>query len=308
MHTIDILLATFNGELFIKEQIDSIISQTYSDWILYIRDDGSSDNTLNIIKEYQLNEPRIVLIEDTKTCCSAELNFAELLKYSTSQFLCFCDQDDIWLKNKLELMYSYIQTLNQTLPIVIFSDGYLYMNDHQIDNSKRLLSAQPRSLKDTLFCNGGIHGSMSMFNSKMRELMLYEYNYLAMHDHLLTLIGCAFNSIYYLPIPTFLYRQHENNVTPHVRIGFFKKVLYNFKSRTTVSVVDRKHYKGVAAFYTTIKHLLSDEDSLLCELYLSYPSMDPFVRFISIFRHKFSIENSRVKLLMKILVKSQFIK
>ena len=118
--TVDILLATYNGELYIETQILSIISQTFKKWQLLIHDDGSSDTTIFIIKKWAAIDNRIKLIEDEVKTRNAAKNFMHLLKYSTAEYVMFCDQDDIWFDNKVQLMFdtmsqlhhkSYIQTL-----------------------------------------------------------------------------------------------------------------------------------------------------------------------------------------------------
>ena len=98
-----ILLATYNGEKYIKAQIHSLLCQTYEDWNLLIHDDGSNDNTVNIIKKLQEKDERIILIEDGIKCGGAGANFLHILKnYSTADYITFCDQDDIWLETKIE--------------------------------------------------------------------------------------------------------------------------------------------------------------------------------------------------------------
>ena len=107
---IEILMATYNGEKYIREQIDSIISQTYSNWTLLIRDDVSKDDTVKIIKEYEKKDKRIKLLEDNKGNLGFVKNFEELLKNSSEDFIMFSDQDDYWLEDKIE---KYINELKK---------------------------------------------------------------------------------------------------------------------------------------------------------------------------------------------------
>ena len=100
---IDILMATYNGERYISEQIESILNQTYKNWKLYIRDDGSKDNTISIIRDFEKQYPnKIILVKDKKNGLGAKCNFAELMKYSKQEYCMFSDQDDIWIDNKIE--------------------------------------------------------------------------------------------------------------------------------------------------------------------------------------------------------------
>ena len=106
-----ILLATYNGEEYIKEQIESLLHQTYQHWTLIIHDDNSSDNTVNIIKEYVKKYPeKIIFIDDDISTGGAKENFAYLLNKIDKNFdyLMFCDQDDVWLNNRIKLFYKKI--------------------------------------------------------------------------------------------------------------------------------------------------------------------------------------------------------
>lgn len=295
-------MGTYNGAEYLREQIESILSQSFSDWNLLIRDDGSTDDTLMLIQENIANDNRITLIKDDKLCRSASLNFMELLDYSKAEFVCFCDQDDIWVEDKLEEMLKYIESKDNTLPQVIFSDGYLFYGDKDIKTS-RLLHARPRHLNETLFCNGGIHGSLSMFNAAMRSKMLYQVEHVAMHDHLLTLIGSAYQTIDYIQKPTFYYRQHSNNVTPHISPNFTSRVRRFFSKNNKLSVIDVSHYEGVKAFYNAFQTELTTNDRHLCELYIKYPTMNSFSRFFSIVKNGFSLNNSKSNLYIKLLLK-----
>ena len=97
---IEILMATYNGEKYIEEQIDSIINQTYTNWELLIRDDKSKDNTASIIEEYEKKDSRIKLLRDEKGNLGFVKNFEELLKNSQKDFIMFSDQDDIGNQTK----------------------------------------------------------------------------------------------------------------------------------------------------------------------------------------------------------------
>ena len=102
---IDILLSTYNGERFIKEQIDSILSQTFTDWRLIIRDDFSKDNTPLIIKEYSEKYPEKISILTSEKNLGCKSSFETLLRESKNDYVMFSDQDDIWLPDKVKEAY-----------------------------------------------------------------------------------------------------------------------------------------------------------------------------------------------------------
>ena len=124
---VDILMATYNGELYLEEQIKSIIKQSYKNWILYIRDDGSKDNTLKIINRYTYKYPdKIKLIADDRGNLGSNMNFKELMQYSKNEYCMFCDQDDVWLEDKIKLSLDKIKKLEnkygKNTPILVHTD------------------------------------------------------------------------------------------------------------------------------------------------------------------------------------------
>ena len=96
-----ILLATYNGERYLQEQIDSLYRQTYKDWVLYIHDDGSTDGTCGIISKNAAEHGNIVVMEH-QGGHGAKDNFFGMLERVDADYYMFCDQDDVWLEDKVE--------------------------------------------------------------------------------------------------------------------------------------------------------------------------------------------------------------
>ena len=118
MEKVDVLLATYNGEKYLKEQIDSILEQTYSDFRLLISDDGSTDDTRKILEEYKNKDSRIqVFFQESNL--GVVKNFEFLLKKVESKYYMFSDQDDIWKSEKIEKSLNKIQSDNCDL---VYSD------------------------------------------------------------------------------------------------------------------------------------------------------------------------------------------
>jgi rRNA maturation RNase YbeY len=104
---ISICLASYNGEKYIKEQIDSILEQSFEDFELIIQDDCSNDKTVEIVREYLKKDDRILLYENQKNLGYVK-NFETLIKKANGDFIALCDQDDIWHRDKLKILIENI--------------------------------------------------------------------------------------------------------------------------------------------------------------------------------------------------------
>lgn len=302
MPQIDILMATYNGAQYIDKQILSIQAQTYTNWRLIIHDDGSEDNTTNIVASFCKSDNRIVFVNDHHICRKAGSHFMYMLRFATAPFICFCDQDDIWLEDKLDCLLSVIQTKNNELPQVIFSNAFLFHSSTNLINGY-LLSSKPHSLKEILFTNGGIHGSASMFNQCMKKNIDRNYSFISMHDHILTLAGCTIGQITYVERKLFLYRQHQHNVTGNMEVCFFNRFINAFDPSKKKPTLMLDTIKGVNAFLVAFEKELSEKNKSIINEYLSFPHMNILSIMWKVFRGGYSINNSRLHLLIKIITR-----
>lgn len=217
---IDILLATYNGEKYLNQQIDSIITQTYKDWRLLIRDDFSTDNTVNIIKNYTCKYPdKIRLIEDNKGHLGLAQNFGALLELALSEYIMFCDQDDIWLPNKIELTLNTMKAAGQTwpnTPLLVHTD--LKVVDETLvpiaESFWKLHRISPESdcqLKKIIYRNI-VTGCTVMINKKAKEISMPFPPEVSIHDWWIALNVVKYGKILHMAMPTVLYRQHIANL------------------------------------------------------------------------------------------------
>ena len=186
MSKIDILLATYNGAEYIATQVRSLQSQTFADWCLLVHDDGSTDNTLEILEQFAKNDNRIRIVNDGKRFHNCALNFMHLLGVSDAPFCIFCDQDDVWLENKLQVMYDAILSKDNTQPQAVYSNSFVYNPDVPTIGGSASLCL-PTCVKDVLFMNAGIQGCALMFNAALRSICRNVPKVVAMHDHVVTL-------------------------------------------------------------------------------------------------------------------------
>ncbi|MWV29460.1 glycosyltransferase family 2 protein [Aurantiacibacter rhizosphaerae] len=221
MSQIDILMATYNGARFLPEQLASLENQTHKDWHLLIRDDGSSDATLQIVREWAGRvEQRVTILEDGRSGLGASLNFAALLEGSDAPYFAFCDQDDVWLPEKLEVMLATLLSAeapsSQPVPALVYSD--LRVVDQQLDMisdsyhdfSRRPKLREGRELRQVMLHNV-VTGCASLGNAALRAQALPIPAAAVMHDWWLALVAAGTGRLIQMPQPTILYRQHGGN-------------------------------------------------------------------------------------------------
>lgn len=298
---VDILMATYNGEAFVEEQVQSIIGQSFTDWRLLIHDDGSTDNTVNILRRLMQEDDRIQLLEDGICHFGVARNFIHLVNSSSAQYCMFCDQDDIWLPNKIEEMLGEIKRYSQDIPQVVYSNAYLWTSQKGIISDKNTLT-YPTTLRQTLFLNTGIQGAAAIFNRKMCDRIGEELCFYAMHDHVLLLAGICFGEVHYLHKSLMYYRQHENNLTGNAPGSKRKKLKLMWQNRN-VPLVSREHYNGLKTFYEHFKESVLADDRQVIEIFLSLPDKNCLVRLWRIVQYRFKLFDSTLFLVVKMCIR-----
>lgn len=217
METIEILLATYNGEKYIKEQLDSILQQDYDDWIVRACDDASTDNTYDILLEYKKDYPTKFIVErNEKGTGSAKLNFFNLIKSSTCKYVMCCDQDDVWLPNKISLTLNKMKEIEvESTPVLVHTDLKVVDQDLNIlSNSFFEYSRLNKrfNFKEVLIQNS-VTGCTMMMNRALISLVAKENEFekILMHDWLLAILAAGMGKIAFVDQPTMLYRQHSVN-------------------------------------------------------------------------------------------------
>ncbi len=217
---IEILLAAYNGEVYIGQQIESILNQTNSDWHLTVQDDGSSDRTVQIVKGYQAAYPeKITLRINSKNLGGARYNFYDMLLKASGDYVMTCDHDDIWLPDKIEKTFQKMRDLEllygKEIPLLVHTDLRVVDSNLQLLAESMFyqqnLGTERKTLPELLVQNN-ITGCTMMVNHSLLTFLSPQYPAnLIMHDWWLGLIAAAFGEIGFVPEPTILYRQHGGN-------------------------------------------------------------------------------------------------
>lgn len=222
---IDILLPTYNGAVYIRQQLDSIINQTYPEWHVIIRDDGSSDDTIEIINEYIVVYPhKFSLIRDNLGNQGTSGNIDLLMHHSSADYFMFCDQDDIWEPNKIEVCMQTMTSLevnNPQKPILVCSDACCIDENNKVICNSFFASQKFIDTTDSLYkmlALNIVQGSTTLMNRYVREVVKFipkDYY----HDAWVACIVKYYGIVQYLHQPLLRYRQHQNNVVGALNVG-----------------------------------------------------------------------------------------
>ena len=295
--SIAICMATYNGEVYVSEQIDSILAQTYSDWRLFIRDDNSKDNTAQIIDEYVSKYPeRIFRVNDPSLIGgSSKKNFAAIVKWVKEHYdfnyYAFADQDDFWLPDKVEKTFNTLKSIEDKTagPVLVHTD--LKVVDSKLQElgqsffEYRALNPNVKDLNHLLIQNN-ITGCTMMWNKTLNDIVSLDDNAVAMHDWWLTLAACCFGKIECLKDATILYRQHDSNVVGATKVntpGFIlKRLMGNNHVRDTLkmSVVQ------AGAFVNYYRESLTDEQIKTLDEFASLYSYNKIGRIARVVKNK----------------------
>jgi glycosyltransferase involved in cell wall biosynthesis len=220
-----IYLATYNGETFINEQIESIINQSYLNWVLLICDDLSTDSTLFLLKKWCAIDSRIQILDNLDELSGSALsNFSRLVScYDefTADYFCFCDQDDIWFADKLAKSLKVLVEIEKNvffkkLPALVHSD--LEVVDRDLNTINRSFVSMMRLLPSNellparLLSRNEVTGCTLMCNKALLEIASPIPSIVIMHDWWLALVAAYMGRIRFLDETLVHYRQHSRNV------------------------------------------------------------------------------------------------
>ncbi len=253
---IDILLATYNSSKYLEETIESILKQDYQEWRLLIRDGGSKDSTTQIIDKYtQTYKDKITFFPSSGSSCACE-NFSALLLKSSSDYIMFCDHDDVWLPHKISKSLAIIKKneddSGKNVPLMLFTDKYVVKNDLSVISNSYLKyqNLNPARIKlNYLLVQNVPSGCTIMINRAFADLCGEIPSQAVMHDHWLALIGATLGKIIFLDESTLLYRQHEENYLGASKYGWaylfsIKDAREQFYKYVTQSECFLRHFKN----------------------------------------------------------------
>lgn len=250
-------MSTYNGDKYLREQLNSIINQTNQNWTLYIRDDNSSDQTVGIIKEYANKYRNVIFVnENEKNNLGVVDSFMELLRNANADFYMFADQDDVWRSTKVEDELDVMLNSEwKRVPICVHTN--LTVVDSQLNKSESEPKRVWASFLKVLFSNC-VTGCTAMINDQLKSQINFDkqnVRNIVMHDWWFALIATQFGKLVYLNKSTMLYRQHENNVDGSQTKNTITHILY----RLTHYDYDRSEMKKVIRMAYEFYHVYRDK-------------------------------------------------
>lgn len=262
MNKVDVLLSTYNGERYIEEQIESIVKQKNVDVNIVIRDDGSTDNTINIIQRLMnLNYPISLIKGKNIGVINSFLCLASL--DSDSEYFAFCDQDDFWEAEKLVAAIEKIAGKNKPS---------LYLSDTTVVDEKlqpidlQILNHNQKyvyCLEEVLLGNNAT-GCTMVFNAELKKMLdMYTPEKIIMHDHWLYALCIAIDGFVYFDKNSYIkYRQHGNNTVGN-NVTFINKIKYSSlkKGKSVRSTIARQLLQNYCSYMTKQNKLLLEKIS-----------------------------------------------
>jgi len=283
---ISILMATYNGEQYIEQQLESLLNQTIQEFVLFVCDDHSTDGTYNILLRYAKQyQDKIHVSQNSQNSGSSKENFFELMLHNQDDYIMLCDQDDVWLPNKIEMSFSAIQNrevvAGKQTPILLHTDLCVVDKDLHVVNPSLNQMLDLNLEYDTLaaqIVQNTVTGGTVMYNRALAKL-IKKPSFCIMHDWWIGLIATAFGEKIYLPEATMLYRQHDQNVigAKNVRsLGYtINRVLHIRDIRTLLDAT----YQQASAFLREYNIHLNDKQVEFLQKYVSIPTVSKFKRW-----------------------------
>lgn len=293
---VDILLATCNGERFIREQITSILTQNYPHFRLIICDDQSSDTTPQIIAEFEKAHPECIKVLPGNRKFGVNPCFSFLLEHAESEYVMFADQDDVWLKHKVENAMINMELLEKKMgnstPILVHSNlevvnAKLDVLSRSFWNYCKIFPRNGSSLNRLLVQNI-VTGCTLLANRALVNLAKPISEKAIQHDWWLALVASAFGCIKEIDQPSILYRQHSANAVGALKYNAFT---YFWRRMRTPLEADKayriKNINQAKALLERYQSLLSSEQNEMLRDYCSLLNLKFFKSVSLILKHGF---------------------
>jgi len=265
-----VLLSTFNGEKYLYEHLKTINNQEGVMIHMLVRDDGSTDKTISILQAFKRKYHNITIIQEKNI--GAARSFMHLMEVAATldnefDYYAFSDQDDIWLKDKISVAVSHLESFDPTLPLLYFSKPQLV--DEQLKHIKKNWINLNCSFGEAMIVNGAL-GCTEVFNKRLLDLTTsYSPYFLTMHDAWIYRICLATGGkVFYDENAYILYRQHAKNV-----IGGKSNIYLKWKKRINRYIKKQKNIRLKTAenLLLGFEKSMTEENKNILKQIINYP-------------------------------------
>ena len=256
---ISIAMCTYNGERFVKEQIDSIIAQSYTKFELIVVDDGSKDNTINIIKDYQSKDDRIKLFQNENNLGFVK-NFEKAISLCSGDYIALADQDDVWKKNKLEV---FLKNINENM--LIYSDAIL-IDQYSKETGKQLIRPDGNLIKGR--CNKAfifyncVSGNTLMFKKELVKDIIPIPKEITFHDIWIAFLASTKGTITFTDEAMTYYRRYSEQVTKNVTKDY-KSITDRLNKKENSYLLHAQNLVNYCKAFSSVKEIDSDMKNIL---------------------------------------------
>lgn len=251
---IDILLAAYNGEKYIGEQIESVMSQSFQNIHLTVCDDASSDRTADIVRSYESRYPhKISLSVNRENSGSVGANFFAMLTKAQGDYVMFCDQDDVWFPDKVEKSIEKIKQAEnkygEKTPLLLHTD--LTVTDENLQVKAKSMFAYQHlnhnsNTVEKLLVQNIATGCTFTLNRPLVDRLTHTPQSVPLHDWWIALYTACCGRIVFLDEPTLFYRQHGTNTCGAKDMGDIRYIEERLKNGKNASLMLKYGYRQAA--------------------------------------------------------------
>jgi len=263
---VQILLSTYNGERYLKPQIESLLAQNYPDLKILARDDGSNDRTVHLLQEYAGHCPDIEILP--REHVGFVQSFFELISRASPRvdYFALCDQDDVWKADKISRAVDVLNRHSAQIPL-LYCSRVAIVDENLLPLGYSPIPRRPLTFRNALVeCQA--RGCTLVFNRAARQLLLDNFPKEAWsHDMWISLVAAAFGTIIYDPQPRILYRKHFTNA-----VGITIRMKDTWRVKIAQFLKDRKLHlvvKQAEEFRRIYGPVLPDEHRNVIERFLN---------------------------------------
>lgn len=265
--TLSVVIATYNGARFLREQLDSIYHQTHLPDEVVVSDDGSTDETVAILEEYKQRYG--LRYEVHKQSLGVNNNFFHAMALSTGELISICDQDDVWFPNKLETLYNHITTMDLRKPCVVSS---LRQDINATGEVLSVIHAPYTEGWDaTLLTYSRNQGCTMMFNRTLLDVLLPVINHVEngltalYYDEWIAYVGALLGEKHNLPDVLMSYRHHDKNTVDgadHYGKKIFRQKVHDLP--TFYGFIPDERFIPLEIVYRTYQSAITNQEVIDC--------------------------------------------